>query len=80
MIEKFVPPARNATTIAVPVLMFHGSDDQNVNIEQSRTMHRELQRAGRTVELVEYPDLAHNLGTSAARTDMLRRITAFLPH
>lgn len=73
-------PARNAATIAVPVLMFHGSDDQNVNIEQSRTMRRELQRAGRTVELVEYPDLGHNLGTSAARTDMLRRITAFLPH
>ncbi|MEK6542005.1 MAG: S9 family peptidase [Pseudomonadota bacterium] len=73
-------PARNAATIAVPVLMFHGLLDTNVDIEQSRTMRRELQRAGRTVELVEYPDLAHNLGTSEARTDMLRRITAFLPH
>lgn len=71
-------PARGAATIAVPVLMFHGTEDQNVNIEQSRTMRRELQQAGRRVELVEYPDLAHNLGTSAARTDMLRRITAFL--
>ncbi len=73
-------PARNAATIAVPVLMFHGTLDTNVNIEQSRTMRRELQQAGRSVELIEYPELAHNLGTSEARTDMLRRITAFLPH
>lgn len=72
-------PAQNATTITAPVLMFHGSSDQNVEIAQARTMHRELQQAGRRTELVEYPGLAHNLGSSEARTDMLRRIAAFLP-
>jgi dipeptidyl aminopeptidase/acylaminoacyl peptidase len=72
-------PAQNAEAITVPVLMFHGSEDQNVDIEQARTMRSRLSAAGRRVELVEYPGLAHSLNDSAARTDMLRRITAFLP-
>ena len=72
-------PARNAAVISAPVLMFHGTDDQNVSIEQARTMRRQLQQAGKPVELIEYPDLAHSLGTAEARIDMLRRIAAFLP-
>jgi dipeptidyl aminopeptidase/acylaminoacyl peptidase len=72
-------PAQNASAINVPVLMFHGSLDTNVDIEQARTMRRALQNAGRPVELIEYDGLAHNLGTAEARTDMLRRISAFLP-
>lgn len=72
-------PADNASAINVPVLMFHGSLDTNVDIEQARTMRRALQNAGRPVELIEYEGLAHNLGTAEARTDMLRRISAFLP-
>ncbi len=72
-------PAQNAAAITVPVLMFHGSEDQNVDIEQARTMRSRLTAAGRRVELVEYPGLAHSLNDSTARTDMLRRISAFLP-
>src|SRR3546814_4287604 len=64
--------------IHAPVLLFHGTLDQNVEIAQSKTMVRALKDAGRPVELVEYPGLAHSLGTAAARTDMLRRIDAFL--
>lgn len=73
-------PAQNAAAIRAPVLMFHGDYDQNVDIEQARTMRRALQGAGGRVELIEYDGLAHSLGTVEARTDMLRRIAAFLPH
>ncbi|OWR01109.1 S9 family peptidase [Sphingopyxis witflariensis] len=73
-------PAQNAEAIKAPVLMFHGSFDQNVDIAQARTMRRALEGKGKRVELVEYPELAHSLETSEARTDMLRRISAFLPH
>jgi dipeptidyl aminopeptidase/acylaminoacyl peptidase len=73
-------PAQNAASITVPVLMFHGTLDTNVAVEQSRIMQRELLRARRSVELVEYPGLEHSLMTGEARQDMLRRITAFLPH
>lgn len=73
-------PAFNASMITAPVLMFHGDQDQNVDIAQSRRMRRALQSAGRPVELIEYPGLAHSLESSTARTDMLTRIAAFLPH
>lgn len=73
-------PSKNASAIKAPVLMFHGTLDQNVDIAQSRTMLRALENSGNRVELVEYPDLAHSLASSEARTDMLRKITSFLPH
>ncbi|MFM6853671.1 MAG: alpha/beta hydrolase family protein, partial [Sphingopyxis sp.] len=44
-------PARNAGVFAAPVLMFHGTQDVNVPIDQSRRMQQELARAGRPVEL-----------------------------
>jgi len=72
-------PAQNAEAIKAPVLMFHGSFDQNVDIAQSRTMKRALEAKGKRAELVEYPELAHSLETGEARSDMLRKISAFLP-
>jgi dipeptidyl aminopeptidase/acylaminoacyl peptidase len=73
-------PAQNAAAIKSPVLMFHGTFDQNVEVTQSRTMKRSLVAAGKRVELVEYPELTHSLEASEARADMLRKISAFLPH
>ncbi|WP_162248168.1 alpha/beta hydrolase family protein [Sphingopyxis sp. Root154] len=73
-------PAQNAGAINAPVLIFHGTMDQYVNIEQSRVMRGALKGKGKSVELVEYPDVGNNLESSEARTDMLRRISAFLPH
>lgn len=72
-------PAQNADAIKAPVLMFHGSFDQNVDIIQSRMMMRALESKDKRGELIEYPELAHGLETTEARTDMLRRISAFLP-
>ena len=72
-------PAQNADAIRVPVLMFHGTFDQNVDVAQSRTMRRALEGKGKRVELIEYPELAHGLETGEARADMLRKISAFLP-
>ena len=45
----------------VPVLLFHGDRDVNVNIDQSRTMHAALEQAGVKHELVVYPGLDHQL-------------------
>lgn len=39
-------PAQNAAKIAVPVLMFHGDFDQNVDIGHARLMSKRLQDAG----------------------------------
>lgn len=71
-------PAQNAEKIVVPVLMFHGVLDRNVRISQSRFMAKKLREAGKTVELIEYPKLEHQLDDSAVRAQMLRKSSDFL--
>lgn len=71
-------PARNAAKITVPVLMFHGDKDLNVDINQSRVMVSALRSAGKSVEFVEYKGLDHQIDDTLARTDMLSKSAAFL--
>ncbi|MCJ2181724.1 S9 family peptidase [Novosphingobium sp. 1949] len=71
-------PAQHAGAIAVPVLMFHGTLDQNVDIEQTRLMQRRLQSASKTVDVVEFEGLAHSLDDSVARRTLLSQSNAFL--
>lgn len=71
-------PAQNAARIKAPVLLFHGDKDLNVAIGQSQLMAAKLRGSGRSVELVEYKGLDHQLDDSAVRTAMLDRIDQFL--
>lgn len=71
-------PASNASLIQVPVLMFHGDWDTNVDIGQSNRMVDRLRGAGKQVEFVKYPGLAHSLVDAKARADMLKKSDAFL--
>ena len=71
-------PAQHADAIAVPVLMFHGDHDLNVNVGQSQLMAGRLEKAGKQVEYVEFPDLDHQLASPAARTRLLSESNAFL--
>lgn len=71
-------PAQNASKITAPVLLFHGDRDQNVNIAESRLMASRLKGAGKQVELVEFPGLAHQLDDSDVRTQMLDKADTFL--
>jgi dipeptidyl aminopeptidase/acylaminoacyl peptidase len=71
-------PARNAERIQVPVLLFHGDLDVNVEIEQSRIMESRLKAAKGRVEFVEYKGLDHQLVDETARTELLDKIDTFL--
>ena len=71
-------PALQAAAIRAPVLLFHGTEDFNVFIEQSQRMEKALRSAGRPVELVTFDGLDHYLEDSAARTQMLRESDEFL--
>ena len=71
-------PARHASQITAPVLLFHGDRDLNVLVNHSRRMHDALRDAGRRSELVVFPNLEHDLDSGEARTQMLQRIGAFL--
>lgn len=87
LVDKFIgqgphvregSPAQNAAKIKAPVLMFHGDRDQNVKIAESQFMRDQLKQAGKDVQLIEFPGLAHSLGDGAARTRMLMESDAFL--
>lgn len=71
-------PALNAERIAVPVLMFHGDKDVNVDIAQSRRMQNRLENAGATSELVVFDGLEHSLRNSEARAQLLWQSDSFL--
>ncbi len=71
-------PAQNPQVFKAPVLMFHGDNDLNVDIGQSRLMQKELRSAGKASQLIEYPKLEHSLRDGNARADMLRRSDEFL--
>jgi len=71
-------PLQNAARIKVPVLMFHGDQDLNVGVRESRAMDAKLREAGKKSELVVFPGLDHQLVDSGARIKMLERIGAFL--
>ena len=71
-------PAQNVDAFKVPVLMFHGDMDLNVDIGQSRLMDKQLRKAGKSSELVVYPDLEHSLQDGTARADMPRKSDAYL--
>lgn len=71
-------PARHADAFVAPVLMFHGDIDQNVSIAESRTMASRLKGKGKSVELVEFKNLDHQLRDSDVRAQMLDRADNFL--
>jgi dipeptidyl aminopeptidase/acylaminoacyl peptidase len=71
-------PAEHADRFSAPVLMFHGTLDRNVSIEESRRMAERLTGAGKTNKLVTWEDLDHQLDDSSARATMLRTSNEFL--
>ena len=71
-------PARNAAKIRVPILLFHGANDRNVGIAQSRLMASRLEAAGVKHALVTWDFLDHDLEDSSARAQLLRQSDEFM--
>jgi dipeptidyl aminopeptidase/acylaminoacyl peptidase len=71
-------PARNAAKIKAPVLLFHGTLDENVGVGESRMMERSIRETNGRVEYVEFKGLDHQLDSVAARKTLLTKSDAFL--
>ncbi len=54
-------PLDNVEDASIPIYIFHGDRDQRVPVDQSRKFYKALQKAGKTVEYNEIPDLWHSL-------------------
>jgi dipeptidyl aminopeptidase/acylaminoacyl peptidase len=71
-------PLRHAADIRAPVLLVHGTLDNNVKIAQSQKMDAALKGAGKESELITFDGLDHQLDDSDARAQMLSRIGEML--
>ena len=87
LVERFVgngphivegSPLKQASKIRVPVLLFHGTLDTNVAVEQSDKMAAALRGAPTPAEYVRFEGLDHQLEDSDSRSEMLLRIGQFL--
>lgn len=65
-------PATKADAVkSILCWCFHGADDCNVSVEQSRNMVDALRRAGGNPRYTEYPGVAHNSWENAYDTEEL---------
>jgi dipeptidyl-peptidase-4 len=69
-------PAR-ASLLAKPLLLVHGTADDNVLFEHTLRLVEALQNAGKTFDLQIYPGKAHGIAGRAARLHLYRTMDAF---
>jgi dipeptidyl aminopeptidase/acylaminoacyl peptidase len=73
-------PIKQSAKFTQPVLFFHGTNDINVSVEESKRMDSTLKSLGANSQLVVFEDHDHQLDDSAVRADMLRQSDVFLRH
>jgi dipeptidyl-peptidase-4 len=69
-------PAR-ASLLGKPLLLVHGTADDNVLFEHTLRLVEALQNAGKTFDLQIYPGKAHGIAGRAARLHLYRTMDAF---
>jgi predicted peptidase len=65
------PVTKAAAVKDIPCWCFHGAEDGNVSVEQSRKMVAALRQAGGSPRYTEYPDVGHNSWERAYDSDEL---------
>lgn len=73
-----VSPVKLAERVAIPVLVMHGTEDDNVPIRQGRIFNKAAQKAGRPIEYIEFEGAGHQIETTADRIKFLTAVEAFL--
>ncbi|HKE92753.1 MAG TPA: prolyl oligopeptidase family serine peptidase, partial [Povalibacter sp.] len=73
-----ISPLQTADRIAIPLLIAHGTEDQNVPPSQSKKLHDALTKAKKPHEFVLYEGEGHGFDDPAHQIDFLRRVEAFL--
>lgn len=58
-VRRDASPLAHVDAQSAPFLIFHGADDEDTSVEESRAMVAALQRAGVAVVYVEYPHAPH---------------------
>ena len=75
---KSISPLNFAANITAPTLIIHGKEDRRVPVNQARRMIAALEKNGRKPESLILSDVGHNYGREKPRTEIFKRIAAFL--
>ncbi|HEV2286427.1 MAG TPA: prolyl oligopeptidase family serine peptidase, partial [Steroidobacteraceae bacterium] len=71
-------PRNHAADMQIPLLMIHGDNDAQVNVEQSKAMDRALSKAGRAHQFILIEGADHQMSRESDRTTLLTAIEKFL--
>jgi dienelactone hydrolase len=71
-------PRNHAGEVRIPVLMIHGDNDAQVNVDQSKAMDKALTRAQKPHELILIEGAGHQMSRESDRTTLLTAIERFL--
>jgi dipeptidyl aminopeptidase/acylaminoacyl peptidase len=75
---RAVSPVYLADRIKAPVLIYAGTDDIRVPIEQMKNMRAALAQHGRSVVWIQKDDERHGFGSVENRLDLYRQVVEFL--
>ena len=71
-------PTEQASRIAAPVLLYHGTEDQRAPLIHAQRMREALQRSGNEPEWLLMRGHGHGFFGNAARREVYERILSFL--
>jgi len=71
-------PINFVTTQSPPTIIFHGSIDNVVPVDQSTSLKNKLLSAGVAAEMTVYPNLGHDVWPAATMDDAFNKIEAFI--
>lgn len=73
-------PLRQATKIATPFLLLHGTEDGSVDWIESLEYYNAARRLGKQVIFLSYPGEPHHLAKEENQKDFLKRMKQFFDH
>ena len=71
-------PRNFAADVRIPLLLVHGDNDAQANVEQSDAMDRALTKAGKPHEYIRIKDADHQLRRPSERAALLSAVEKFL--
>ena len=68
----------NASKLQGKLLLIHGSADDNVHLQNTLNLVKELQKQQKDFELMIYPDKNHSIAGSFSRYHLFKKVTEFI--
>ncbi len=75
---KSISPINAIDNVQAPLLIVHGANDPRVPLSEAEQMTEKLQKQGKTVELIVYPDEGHGIVKHKNKVDLYPKIIKFL--